>query len=169
MRTCLCLALVLCLSVVGHTQEKPGKTPVRLDAVKHARLLADIKAQKGKVVVIDFWADFCLPCKKEFPHLVEMHREFAAKGLVCMSVSVDEIEDRDKAFKFLQKQEATFSNYIVDEKAEVWQNHWDFIGPPAVFVFGPDGKMAGRFDHNDPDKRYTYKDVRNLAVKLLNR
>lgn len=84
-----------------------------------------------------------------------------------MSVSVDELEDKEKALKFLQKQEAAFANYILDEKAEVWQDHWGFIGPPAVFVFAPDGKMAGRFDHNDPDKRYTYKDVRNLVVKLL--
>ena len=64
-----------------------------------------------------------------------MHRRYAADGLVCMSVSVDEEANKPKALKFLVAQKATFANYWMDEKWDVWQEKWGLKAPPAVFVF----------------------------------
>jgi len=45
-----------------------------------------------------------------------MHKKYGKDGLVCMSVSVDQLDDKDKAHKFLKSKGATFANYLLDEE-----------------------------------------------------
>ena len=149
----------------GHGQEKAPEITLRL--IKHKKFLEAIQSHPGHVVVVDFWGEFCVPCKQEFPKLVELHQRYGKHKVVCISASVDEVENKEEALKFLKATKATFPNYLIDDEAKIWQDHWDFIGPPAVFVFDQKGKLAGRFDHNDPDKKYTYADVEKLVQKLL--
>jgi thiol-disulfide isomerase/thioredoxin len=146
-----------------------GQPPaaIKLVVVKKKGWEDALKAMKGKVVVVDVWADWCIPCKQEFPNLVELHRRFAKAGLVCVSVSLDEAEKQAAPLKFLKAKGATFPNYLLDEPADTWQKIFDINGPPAVFVYQRDGKLARRFDYNDPDKQYTYADVQKLVQKLL--
>jgi len=96
-----------------------------------------------------------------------MRQRYAGQGLVCLSVSVDRTERHDAAPAFLKAQKATFANYRLDEETAFWQEKWDLNGPPAVFVFDKQGKRAGKFDGNDPDKPYSYADVERLVVELL--
>ena len=98
-----------------------------------------------------------------------MQRRYSRDGVVCLSVSVDEPARRPAALAFLKTQGATFANYLLNEDPSVWQEKFDVNGPPAVFVFGRDGKQAGKFDHNDPDRSYTYDDVESLVRQLLAR
>ncbi len=161
-------------SAATEAPEKRSAEPVpeakiELKAVKYDELTAAIREQSGKVVVVDIWASWCVPCKKEFPHLVELHSRYAKDGLVCMSVSVDEAGDQHaSALKFLQKVNAAFANYRIDEPKKVYQDKWDFNGVPAVFVFDRQGKRAGKFTNDDPDKPFNYaKDVTPLVEKLL--
>jgi hypothetical protein len=104
---------------------------------------------------------------KEFPHLVEMHRKYGKDGLVCVSVSLDEKDNKDRALAFLKKRQAEFSNYLLDEEAEVWQNKLKLTGPPAVLVYGRDGKRARQFEDNDPDHPFGYENVEPVVRKLL--
>jgi thiol-disulfide isomerase/thioredoxin len=57
-----------------------------------------LPATAGKVVVIDFWASWCAPCKAAFPAYDELHRDFAAQGLVVLGVGVDEKRAAHDAF-----------------------------------------------------------------------
>jgi len=96
-----------------------------------------------------------------------MHKKYVKDGLVCMTVSVDQPEDRDKALQFLKAKGATFPNYFLnEEEAKVWQDHWDVNGPPAVFIYGRDGKLARRFV-NDANNSYEYADVDKFMQKFL--
>jgi thiol-disulfide isomerase/thioredoxin len=160
--------------------EKPGeddccapapetKGEVTLKVVKYDGLTEAIRAHRGKVVVLDVWASWCLPCKQEFPHLVELHRTYAADGLVCISVSVDDTKEREAAaLSFLQKQKATFPNYRLDEEGDFLNDKWDFKGIPVVLVFDRDGKRAATFTNDDPDNQFEYdRDVVPLVRKLL--
>lgn len=152
---------------VVHVAAKPADTPIQIQLVKYKELGDAVKAHKGKIVVVDVWGTFCIPCMKEFPHLVELHKELGKDGVVCMSVSVDDPEKKEQALKFLNKSGATFQNFLLDEDAEVWQKNWKVKGVPLIFVFAKDGTQAAKFDSDDPDKTYTYKDVRAKVAELL--
>src|ERR1700722_585863 len=113
-RGCISLAIgaLLLLPAVG----AQATQDVKLEVVKAKDLPQRLEAFRGKVVVLDVWAEFCAPCKKEFPHLVELHEKYAKKGVACVSVSVDFLEDKDKTLEFLKKHKAAFTNYLFDEK-----------------------------------------------------
>jgi hypothetical protein len=96
-----------------------------------------------------------------------MHERYAGEGLVCMSVSIDPPEDKASALAFLTRQKAAFANYLLEEEAELWQGKWKIKAPPAVFVFDRQGRRAGKFDSDDPDKDFTYNDVDKLVQGLL--
>jgi thiol-disulfide isomerase/thioredoxin len=53
-------------------------------------LVGELPATAGKVVVVDFWASWCAPCKASFPSFARLHQEYGASGLVIVAVSVDE-------------------------------------------------------------------------------
>ena len=158
--------VALPLLLIPAAVEPQATQDVKLEVVKANDFAKRLEAFRGKVVVLDVWAEFCAPCKKEFPHLVELHEKYAKKGVACVSVSVDFLEDKDKTLEFLKKHKAAFTNYLFDEKQKVWQEHFHITGPPAVFVYGPDGKLAKHFDP-DEGEGYTYADVEKLVQKLL--
>jgi thiol-disulfide isomerase/thioredoxin len=155
------------LSGKGVTTTAAPAPAVTLEVVNKKGYEAALKAKKGKVVVVDVWADWCIPCKEEFPHLVELHKRYAGDGLACVSVSLDDADKKATPLAFLQKKGAAFANYLLDEPTTEWQKLFDINGPPAVFVYDRDGKLAQRFDHNDVDKTFTYADVEKLVQKLL--
>jgi thiol-disulfide isomerase/thioredoxin len=153
---------------MNQTAGKSAETAeVKLDVVKFKDYLGKMDALHGKIVIVDVWGEFCPPCKIEFPHLVEMHEKYAKKGVACVSISLDPLENQEDAIKFLKKQKAVFTNILLDEKNKVWQDHFHIFGPPAVFVYDRAGKLAARFDHNDDDKTYSYQDVEKTVQKLL--
>jgi thiol-disulfide isomerase/thioredoxin len=146
------------------TAAKPAVRVVRYDA-----LSSFITQQRGKVLVLDFWADYCIPCKREFPKLVAMHGKYAKDGLTAVSVSVDDMgEDgaKDKVLQFLDKQKATFTNLILDEKPELWQGKLKIDGPPLVMVYARDGRLEQRYP-NEKDKEVDYAVIEKLVAELL--
>jgi thiol-disulfide isomerase/thioredoxin len=101
MRSALLAALFL--TVPAFAADEIKLEPTDLDGVLKA-----VAAHKGKVVVVDVWGVFCVPCKEKFPHMVKLHNDLAKEGLVLISLTVDEPEDKDGALAFLKKQNATF-------------------------------------------------------------
>src|SRR5436190_3382688 len=109
MRTALFAALVL--AARGFAADDVKLQDTDLDGLLQARA-----AHKGEVVVIDAWANFCVPCKEKFPHMVELANHYKGKGVVFISLTIDDPEDRDKAVAFLQKQNAWFENYFLKDR-----------------------------------------------------
>jgi thiol-disulfide isomerase/thioredoxin len=139
---------------------------VAVNVVKYDGLVALVKQHKGKVIVVDFWADYCIPCKREFPKLVGLHGKYAKDGLVAFSVSLDDLSEdgaKDKVLKFLQKQQATMNNVILDEKPDVWQKKLKIDGPPLVMVFNRSGELEQKFVDKDVD----YTVIEKLTAELL--
>ncbi len=109
-----------------------------------AEVLADYR---GKVVLIDFWATWCLACIELFPHTVALHDRFAENGLAVISVSFDQPESRQVALDFLKKQRATFDNFISRYGAGVESaERFGLPGSlPQLLLFDRQGELAHTF------------------------
>ena len=165
-RLILVLAALGAIAIVAVT--RPGAAPpdaIDLQIVRYPDLGSRIKELRGRVVVVDFWADYCLPCKREFPKLVALHQKYSGDGLTAISVSLDDAADAEvqvRVRQFLSAQRATFANYMLNEKPEVWQAKLKIDGPPCVFVFNRRGELARKL-HDDVD----YRDIERLVADLL--
>jgi len=98
-----------------------------------------LKDLKGKVVLLNFWATWCPPCRKEMPDLESLYQQFEAQGLLVLGVSDD---DPDKVREFVQKQGTTYP-VLLDPGSRV--NHLLQIeGIPKTFVFDREGKIVSQ-------------------------
>jgi len=153
-------ALSGCTTAATPPVVPPSALPVEitLEKIRASEVEAMVARHKGKVVAIDVWADFCAPCKKAFPHLVELHKQHAAEGLVCVSLSVDLHDNFDGALAFLKKQGATFPNYILwdsDDNKDQLEKKLPHTAVPIFHVFDRDGKRVktweGAIKHDEID------------------
>ncbi len=92
---------------------------------------------RGKVVLVNFWATWCPPCRKEFPDMQTLYSRFSKKGLVILAISD---EEADKVSRFVTSQKITFP-VLLDVGRKV---HEDFgvEGIPKSFVYDRDGKLV---------------------------
>jgi thiol-disulfide isomerase/thioredoxin len=155
------LALIL-VPAVRADEPKVELTSVKLAALKDA-----VAKHKGQVVVVDFWATFCVPCKAEFPNLVKLHKDLGGRGVACISVTIDDADGKAAALKFLQKQGAAFENFHLDENEKVYQKEFAFASVPTVLVYGKDGALAKKFNADKDENKFTYKDVRKLVEEMI--
>jgi len=90
--------------------ESAGEVAVRVvDESEFARVL---ESYRGKVVLVDVWATWCPPCLKLFSHTVELARRFADRGLVVISLSIDDPEDEASVLELLASKGARIDNFI---------------------------------------------------------
>jgi|GEM_PF-464688 len=133
------------------TASRPGEKPagslqpseVRLRQVNKLQFDAWLQKQRGKVVLVDFWASWCPPCRELFPHTVQVHRQWAAKGLVVTTVSLDDPDAEAQVREFLAQQGAEFENFLAvgpPEPVEAFQIAGGAI--PYLRIYGPDGQVV---------------------------
>lgn len=67
-----------------------------------------LNALKGRIVVLNFWATYCAPCRKEMPDLTAIQNEYAALGVQVVGASADESEDRAKVLQFVKETKLNF-------------------------------------------------------------
>jgi thiol-disulfide isomerase/thioredoxin len=97
---------------------------------------------KGKVILLDFWATWCAPCKIEIPWFIEFQNKYGKDGLQVVGVSVDDTLDKLKPFVSQMKM-----NYIVLQGLD-HDDMQDAFGPifgvPVTLVISRDGKICSR-------------------------
>jgi thiol-disulfide isomerase/thioredoxin len=122
-----------------------------LTTVKYDGLKQEILKHRGKVVLVDFWATYCIPCKAAMPHYVDLQEKFQDKGLVIITVSIDKKESTESANKFLTKNKIALRNLILDEPPEVWSKRFEASGVPFSYVFDRQGKWVRYREIDTPD------------------
>jgi len=100
----------------------------------------DLAALRGKVVYVDFWASWCAPCRRSFPWMDEMQRQFGPDGLVIIAVNVD--QDRADARQFLQQYSPSFAVRFDPEGALA--ERFKVAGMPTSFLIDRDGRVSLR-------------------------
>ena len=91
----------------------------------------------GKVVMVDFWASWCVPCRRSFPWLNTMHEKYADDGLVIVGVNLD--LERAEADRFLAEFPASFK--IVYDENKALAKQFEVIAMPSTYVIGRNGKV----------------------------
>lgn len=95
---------------------------------------------KGKVILVDFWATWCDPCKAEIPELIKLQNELGPKGLVIVGVSMDEEVAEIAPFA-----KAAKINYpVVINGGERAPKGWVVPGLPTAYLIGKDGMTLQR-------------------------
>ena len=125
------------IAVEGTVQTKKGVTTIRVDTVqvlapslaereaaKLVRQTVDLtlkdlsgveqslQSLKGRIVVLNFWATYCIPCRKEMPDLAVIQNEFAPLGVQVIGVSTDDLADRSKVLQFVRETKVNFPIWV---------------------------------------------------------
>ncbi len=107
----------------------------------------DTASLGGKVVVMNFWATWCVPCIQEIPSFNKLHRELSAKGVVVVGVSMDE-EGAGRVQPFLKKHPM---EYQVALGSEAINKQYGLDILPVTLVFDRAGKQVKRFEGFTPE------------------
>jgi thiol-disulfide isomerase/thioredoxin len=95
--TALVLTMAWLAAPVAYALDAGSRLPeIGLKDLRGARI--DAASLKGKVVIVDFWASWCGPCKQEMPVLERLYKKYKARGLVIVGVSVDQEAANVKSF-----------------------------------------------------------------------
>jgi thiol-disulfide isomerase/thioredoxin len=126
-----------------------------------------IARQRGRVVLVNFWATWCLPCREEFPDLSRLQRKYASRGLRVLGVSTDLGSQTSAVEKMLADLKPSFPNYrkttggddgkFIDAVDPSWGGEL-----PFSVVFGRDGKKATVLSG-----QHTYGQYEQEILKLL--
>lgn len=138
------LSLVLAVSLTGIGAFGANLKPV--DEAGYAKLVA---ASKGKVVLVNFWATYCVPCRKEMPQLVALEAKLRARGFQFVTISADEPEQQGAAGIFLDKIKVPAPVYI--RRAKDDDKFVGLVDPkwngalPALFLYDRQGRKVRSF------------------------
>ena len=138
----LVIFFVLFLAYTGKSFSQEIKS---ISTIEEMTALKD--ANKGKVMLINFWATWCKPCVKEFPELVKLYSNYKDKGFELIFISVDVSEDvESKVIPFLKKQNVDFVTYYNKfDKPEELINYIDkdWEGAiPSTYIYDKEGKLT---------------------------
>ena len=99
-----------------------------------------LSAYKGKVVLLNFWATWCGPCKAEIPGFVRLQEKYRDQGLVIVGYSVDDTAEKAKAYAAEYKM--NYPILLGEGREEVQDAYGPIWGIPASFIISKDGKVC---------------------------
>jgi thiol-disulfide isomerase/thioredoxin len=148
---------LLSLALAG-AAPAPSRLSGELDGPGLAKRLA---TEKGRVVLLNFWATWCEPCREEFPSLARLDRAYRARGLTVLGITTDLSSQMPAVEKFLADQKPDFPNY----RKKAGGDDQDFIESvdakwggelPFTVLYGRDGKkirvLSGKKTYADFEK-----------------
>ena len=152
----LLLGLLLCVPHVSHADSAPDFQLRSID--NQAVRLSD---HRGKVVLLDFWATWCGPCKVAMPHIQTLHEELTGQGLVVLSVNVDEARTTARVRSYIRSKRYTFT-VVLDRETEVITLYNPQQILPYVVLIDREGQIAWRH------VGYVAGDEKELAERIRN-
>ena len=99
-----------------------------------------LSSYKGKVVLLNFWATWCGPCKAEIPGFVRLQEKYRDKGLVIVGYSVDDTAEKAKAYAAEYKM--NYPILLGEGREDVQDAYGPIWGIPASFIISKDGKVC---------------------------
>lgn len=153
---CSALLLLLCsFQVLAEVQKAPDFT-----AVTRGGGAIKLSEQQGNVVMLNFWASWCGPCRKEMPLLEKIQQKYQRLGFVLIGMNVD--EDTAAAERFLQDVPVSFP-VALDSKGEI-SKLFNVKAMPTTVMIDRNGNIRNiHYGYKDGDEKAYEKMIRELV------
>ncbi len=119
----------------------------------------DLSAYKGKVILLDFWATWCGPCKVEIPYFIELYEQYRSQGLQVLGFDVDDPLPVLK--QYVQEMKMNYPVLIGEGRDDVLEAFGPMIGLPTTVIISRDGKVCST--HTGLTLKATFEE----AIKAL--
>jgi thiol-disulfide isomerase/thioredoxin len=129
--------------VAGAKSGLPPPPPFDLPSISGKRI--KLSDYKGKVVVLDFWATWCPPCREAVPHLVRLYEKLNSKGVEVLGMNLDQNPGDLEAF--LKARPVPYTMVRTDQATSM---AYGVSGIPRIFVIDRQGAVRGDFLGFDP-------------------
>jgi peroxiredoxin len=140
----------------GDFQKAPAFTLLDVDGKP-----ISLKDFEGKVTLINFWATWCLPCRREMPELVELYNQYKAAGFEMIAISLDDEKTRKDVVPFMTEFGMNFTVLLADGGV---QKDYQLFGLPSTFVL--DRAHRIRFSHVGAQPKTLFEaEVKTLLVE----
>ncbi|MBK8943830.1 MAG: TlpA family protein disulfide reductase [Ignavibacteriae bacterium] len=138
----------------------------KIELIDKSKLTQIIKTRNGRILLLNIWATWCIPCREEFPDLVKLNSIYK-NTIEIIGISVDDIDDSEKkVLPFLNNNNVDFKNFISSFKKEedlinILNIEWNGA-LPATFIFDVNGKQIKMLNG-----KQSYLDIKNLLDDIL--
>ncbi len=129
--------LALSLFVVNSHAQEAGKTATDFELLNTKQESVKLSAYKGKIVYLDFWASWCVPCRETFPFMNQLKEKYGKDGLEVVAVNID--AKRPDADKFLAQIPADFT--VLFDPKRIVAKIYALKGMPTSFLIDRSGNV----------------------------
>ena len=147
--TFLFLQTLIPISVLGHEDSfaKMGVVSPKNEKIAPNFTLETVTGEKislkdfkGKTVLLNFWATWCQPCKKELPSMQRIYEELSSEGVEVVAISIDR-NKKERVKQYIKNHNLTFP-ILLDPGQKVRKDYF-ILGLPTSYLIGIDGKLKG--------------------------
>lgn len=157
----LCLILVFLLSITNSVKASEIKAdPIMIITTLDGKNF-DLKEKRGKVVIINFWAKWCVDCRKEMLILDEIYREYKSRNLEIIGINIGRKRERQKVAEVSSS--LSYPNAMFIDAKETSFEEPNAI--PVSYVINKDGKLVTKISADDV--KLTKQDFENILKPLL--
>jgi cytochrome c biogenesis protein CcmG/thiol:disulfide interchange protein DsbE len=128
---------------------------MRLPVEGHAGTYQTLEALAGRVVLLNFWATWCVPCRREFPALDALAKEFAPAGLTVLAINVEDADANAEVTAFIAKTNPSFQ--VLRDADMALARAYRIPGMPAVLLVDRKGQLRWQHSGYEPGDEKQYR------------
>ena len=154
MKTVFAVFVLLCSTFVSNAQLHPGQMAPEISLSNAKDSIVTLSSFKGKVVLIDFWASWCGPCRKSNPGVVRLYNKYHPKGFEVLGVSVD--TKKDAWLKAIRQDKINYTQVINNSSENSPATIYGIRYIPSTFLLNKKGEIVAiDLEGDDLEKQIT--------------